>query len=93
MNELIICNSCRGTKDAMNSVLGTAGSSGTASGAKKGDKAILTKNLILKEYKQRLRDSVKSLNDNFQKIASAGKVGLRARSLSTTYQLTYMEML
>uniref|UniRef100_A0A914VV32 Mediator of RNA polymerase II transcription subunit 22 n=2 Tax=Plectus sambesii TaxID=2011161 RepID=A0A914VV32_9BILA len=55
----------------MNSALGAAGSSGAA---KKGDKAVLTKNLILKEYKQRLRDSVKSLNDNFQKIAAAGKV-------------------
>ena len=38
------------------------------------NKVIATKKLIVQEYKDKLRNNIKSLNDNFQAILSTAKV-------------------
>uniref|UniRef100_A0A0N5APR7 Mediator of RNA polymerase II transcription subunit 22 n=1 Tax=Syphacia muris TaxID=451379 RepID=A0A0N5APR7_9BILA len=49
-------------------------SSGQNLASKKTGRTILSKALIIQEYKRRLRDNIKSLNDNFNNIVSAAKI-------------------
>uniref|UniRef100_A0A1I7WJ26 Mediator of RNA polymerase II transcription subunit 22 n=1 Tax=Heterorhabditis bacteriophora TaxID=37862 RepID=A0A1I7WJ26_HETBA len=50
--------------------------SGVAGGAgkKSSSRSVATKTLIIQEYKRRLRDNIRSLNDNFMNIVTATKV-------------------
>ncbi|VDL67930.1 unnamed protein product [Nippostrongylus brasiliensis] len=50
--------------------------SGVAGGAgkKSSSRSVATKTLIIQEYKRRLRDNIRSLNDNFINILNATKV-------------------
>uniref|UniRef100_F1LAC3 Mediator of RNA polymerase II transcription subunit 22 n=2 Tax=Ascaris TaxID=6251 RepID=F1LAC3_ASCSU len=43
---------------------------------RKSGRSMATKALIIQEYKRRLRDNVKSLNDNFINILSAAKINV-----------------
>lgn len=51
-------------------------SAGANAGTKKTGRTILSKALIIQEYKRRLRDNIKSLSDNFNNIISAAKVSI-----------------
>lgn len=42
--------------------------------AKAGNQNVISKKLLVDEYKKRLKDNVKSLNDNFSKMLNAAKV-------------------
>ncbi|VDP46835.1 unnamed protein product [Heligmosomoides polygyrus] len=50
--------------------------SGIAGGAakKSSSRSVATKTLIIQEYKRRLRDNIRSLNDNFINILNATKI-------------------
>ncbi|CAI2337349.1 unnamed protein product [Caenorhabditis sp. 36 PRJEB53466] len=50
--------------------------SGVAGGGSKksSSRSVATKKLIINEFKKRLRDNIKSLNDNFSHIIAAAKV-------------------
>ncbi|EYB98852.1 hypothetical protein Y032_0127g1381 [Ancylostoma ceylanicum] len=50
--------------------------SGVAGGASKksSSRSVATKTLIIQEYKRRLRDNIRSLNDNFINILNATKI-------------------
>ncbi|WKY07179.1 hypothetical protein Q1695_006975 [Nippostrongylus brasiliensis] len=50
--------------------------SGVAGGAgkKSSSRSVATKTLIIQEYKRRLRDNIRSLNDNFINILNATKI-------------------
>ncbi|CAI5443502.1 unnamed protein product [Caenorhabditis angaria] len=52
--------------------------SGVAGGANKksASRSVATKKLIIQEFKRRLRDNIRSLNDNFYHILNAAKVNL-----------------
>lgn len=41
---------------------------------KASNKALVNKNLVIQDYKSRLKDNVKSINDNFVQILNASKV-------------------
>ncbi|VDD93510.1 unnamed protein product [Enterobius vermicularis] len=51
-------------------------SAGANAGTKKTGRTILSKALIIQEYKRRLRDNIKSLSDNFNNIISAAKISM-----------------
>lgn len=51
-------------------------SASTSLSAKRSSRSTATKALIIQEYKRRLKDNIKSLNDNFVNIVSAAKVFL-----------------
>uniref|UniRef100_A0A0N4ZP00 Mediator of RNA polymerase II transcription subunit 22 n=1 Tax=Parastrongyloides trichosuri TaxID=131310 RepID=A0A0N4ZP00_PARTI len=44
---------------------------------KASNKALVNKNLIIQDYKSRLKDNVKSINDNFVQILNASKINLQ----------------
>ncbi|KHN87363.1 Mediator of RNA polymerase II transcription subunit 22 [Toxocara canis] len=58
-----------------------------SSKVKKSGRSMATKALIIQEYKRRLRDNVKSLNDNFINILSAAKVRAADELLKLTHDL------
>ncbi|VDN28078.1 unnamed protein product [Gongylonema pulchrum] len=48
----------------------------SAATVRKTGRTIATKALIIQEYKRRLRDNIRSLNDNFVHIISAAKINM-----------------
>ncbi|VDN56780.1 unnamed protein product [Dracunculus medinensis] len=51
-------------------------SASTSLSAKRSSRSTATKALIIQEYKRRLKDNIKSLNDNFVNIVSAAKINM-----------------
>ncbi|KAJ1374540.1 Mediator of RNA polymerase II transcription subunit 22 [Parelaphostrongylus tenuis] len=57
-------------------------------GKKSSSRSVATKTLIIQEYKRRLRDNIRSLNDNFINILNATKINTEDAAHKNTSKMT-----